>query len=34
MPNVIKISAEINVMQNIILLFCSFTVLYKLKALQ
>jgi len=35
MPNVVKISGEINTMQNInILNFCSFTVLNKLKALQ
>jgi len=33
-PNVFKISAKINITQNInILLFCSFTVLNKLKAL-
>ena len=35
MPNVVKINAKINTMQNInILFFCSFTVLNKLKALQ
>ena len=35
MPKVVKISARINTMQNIsILLFCSFTVLNKLEALQ
>ena len=35
MPNVVKISGKINIMQNInFLLFCLFTVLNKLKALQ
>jgi len=35
MPNVVKISGKINTMQNInFLLFCLFTVLNKLKALQ
>ena len=35
MPNVVKISAKINTMQNInILLFCSFTVINNLRALQ
>jgi len=34
-PNVVKISAKINTMQNYQhFTFCSFTVLYKLKALQ